>query len=173
MKSLIELLFVSVKDVFSTTADDWNSVDYEPPRVERLWRQIEGTDARLYLHKIHPCETALFHPHPWPSAIYIVSGQYEMGVGYGPGEIAPPVATRLILTSGSYYVMDNVDGWHYVRPKKVSGPVISMMVTGKPWGRWSPRAPGKLDPLSHEAKEKLLLETKHALSAAQKPIIGD
>src|SRR5262245_5320802 len=66
-------------------------VDYEPPRVERLWRQLEP-DVRAFLHRIHPCERALFHPHPWPSAVKIVSGTYEMLVGYGAGETPPPLA---------------------------------------------------------------------------------
>lgn len=60
-------------------------IDYHLPIVERLWRQ--WNEYRVYLHRIHPCksEDALFHPHPWPSAMEIVSGAYEMIVGYGQG----------------------------------------------------------------------------------------
>jgi len=61
----------------------WNTLDvnYHQPRVERLWTQI-GT-SRLMLHVIHTCETdeALYHPHPWPSAMHVLSGSYEMGLG--------------------------------------------------------------------------------------------
>ena len=61
----------------------WNTLDvnYHHPRVERLWTQV-GT-SRLMLHVIHTCETdeALYHPHPWPSAMHVLSGSYEMGLG--------------------------------------------------------------------------------------------
>ena len=67
----------------------WNSlfIDYHPPTVERLWRT--WGEYRVSLHRIHPCErgTALFHPHPWPSAMRILSGEYEMAVGYGSGKM--------------------------------------------------------------------------------------
>src|SRR5581483_10131554 len=58
----------------------WHSlyVDYEPPTVERLWTDVGN--CRLYLHRIHPCEKALYHAHPWPSAIKVLSGVYEMAV---------------------------------------------------------------------------------------------
>lgn len=114
----------------------WNTldVDYEPPRVERLWTQ-HGED-RIYLHRIHACEKALFHPHPWPSAIRLVLGGYEMGVGYGKGEETPPEAATMILHQGSSYEMVDEDGWHYVRPLR--GTSLSVMITGKPWSRPSP-----------------------------------
>ena len=66
-----------------TNTDGWASldIDYHPPRVERVFRDLDG--ARVSLHVIHPCEPeqALFHPHPWPSAMRVLSGTYEMGVG--------------------------------------------------------------------------------------------
>ena len=52
----------------------WKSllVDYHPPTVERLWRPWGA--GRVYLHRIHPCARAeaLFHPHPWPSAMRVL-----------------------------------------------------------------------------------------------------
>ena len=51
----------------------WQSlyVDYHPPMVERLWTR--WGEYRVFLHRIHPCERgqALFHPHPWPSAMRV------------------------------------------------------------------------------------------------------
>lgn len=106
--------------------DAWESldIDYELPRVERLWRQVEGL--RVYLHKIHPCKTALNHPHPWPSAVEILSGDYEMGLSLGDAEVS-----RMVLASGSRYEMVNPHGWHYVRP--FGPPSLSLMVTAPPW----------------------------------------
>lgn len=134
----------------------WKSldVDYHPPRVERLWMQFG--DTRIYLHCIHPCEPneALFHPHPWPSAMRIIHGRYEMGVGYGEGNEAPPVAAKLVLPAGTLYEMNNPHGWHWVRP--VETPCYTMMVAGPLWDREAPTSVNKpLKPLSAEAQARL------------------
>lgn len=135
---------------------EWQSldVDYEPPRVERLWRDFSGF--RVYLHRIHPCawNGALFHPHPWPSVVKILEGSYEMDVGYGPGDAPPPIAATLLLPAGATYEMRERDGWHSVCP--IDRPALSLMVTGKPWDRWSPKPAGELKPLSDEERRYLL-----------------
>ena len=115
----------------------WKSlyIDYEPPFVERLWRT--WGEHRVYLHRIHPCNKALFHPHGWPSAMRIVHGIYEMELGWGPGDQPPPVASTLLLPAGTEYEMIDRDSWHSVRPLRE---VLSLMVTGQPWDRWSPRS---------------------------------
>lgn len=129
-------------------------VDYHPPVVERLWCDLG--DFRVYLHQIHPCEPgeALFHPHPWPSAMRVLAGTYEMGIGYGPGMEAPPVAARLIMGPGTEYEMTDRDGWHDVRP--VGGATMSLMVTGKPWSRPSPKSEKPLHPLQEEREQQML-----------------
>ncbi len=114
--------------------ESWGSlyIDYHPPVVERLWMDYND-QIRVYLHKIHPCEIweALFHPHPWESAVKIYSGSYEMGIGYGdPNQPAPPVVVKQILTKGSAYEMIDPYGWHYVRP--IGLPSYSLMIAGKP-----------------------------------------
>jgi hypothetical protein len=136
--------------------EGWHSldVDYEPPRVERLWRGFEG-DYRLYLHRIHPCETALYHPHPWPSAIKILEGGYEMAVGFGEGNKPPPIAAVIKVAPGSSYEMLNIDGWHYVLP---SVPNLSVMITGAPWKRWAPGPNKQLSPLSEVGVAALLAD---------------
>jgi len=114
----------------------WQSVHvtYHPPRVERLWVQ-HGT-FRVLLHRIHPCEEGepLFHPHPWPSAVRVVSGQYEHQLSHldtgspGPSPAHGPVLCRAVLSAGDEYEMTEPSGWHSVRP--VAGPSDSVMVTG-------------------------------------------
>lgn len=115
----------------------WKSldVDYEPPRVERVWREVEldGTPYRVCLHRIHPCERALMHPHPWPSAMRVVDGSYEMIVGHGgvdgmSGTQGYHKTATLILTKGAAYEMVDMDGWHNVRP--VGNVAYSLMVMG-------------------------------------------
>jgi hypothetical protein len=135
----------------------WNSIyiDYHPPFVERLWCEIDD-GYRLYLHRIHPCarEDALMHPHPWPSAMRIVSGAYEMGVGSSESSVAPPLTCTLILRKGSEYEMVEPHGWHYVRP--LVEPSLSVMVTGKPWGRESPKSTKQLGTLSTSVVSEML-----------------
>jgi len=134
----------------------WNSmyINYHPPVVERLWKQVG--DYRVYLHRIHPCEReqALIHPHPWPSAIRVLEGSYEMGIGYGPGMTTPPIACKLIANTTFCYEMVEPDGWHYVRP--IGAPSLSLMVTGKPWEREAPRSTEPLNPMGEQRIEGLL-----------------
>lgn len=128
-------------------------IDYHPPFVERLWLQWDNH--RISLHCIHPCakEEALFHPHPWPSAMKIVRGNYEMAVGYGLGNTPPPVAALIILPMGSSYEMTDPNAWHYVRP--LTGESYTLMITGKPWARESPQPNKTLRPLSKEQRRKI------------------
>jgi len=142
----------------------WNTLDvnYHPPRVERLYRNFE--DGRVFLHCIHPCEPdeALVHPHPWPSAMLVLSGTYRTRVGYAPGLQEPIMVYESMVTAWPKtdyrYVMDHPDGWHAVMPE--GGPVYTVMVTGPKWKR--PQLPvtecaaGKLKGLPDERKEDLL-----------------
>lgn len=127
----------------------WNTlaVRYEPPFVNRCW--LQWGEYRISLHKIYPCEEALFHPHPWPSAVEIFSGRYEMGIGSFPAAYGrlpawfgwkPEIAATAMLESGTQYEMLNPRGWHYVKPLGV--PSMSLMVTGQPW-KTASSTPGK------------------------------
>lgn len=128
-------------------AGGWSSldVDYHPPRVERLYRSVGAY--RVNLHCIHPCQpgTALFHPHPWPSAMRVLQGRYEMAVGYGPGDKVPEIAATFIVEGSMRYEMIAPDAWHWVRP--IDGLVWTVMVTGAPWGRSGPIPTRSLSPL--------------------------
>jgi len=134
----------------------WQSVlvDYHPPKVDRLWQSWRGY--RIFLHRIYPCGPgqALFHPHPWPSAMRVLEGEYEMAVGFGAGMVEPPVAALVMVRGDFRYEMTHQDGWHYVRP--VGRPTLSVMVTGKPWGRNAPKSSQPLVPLQPEQVDELL-----------------
>jgi len=155
------------------TPEDWHSLDitYHPPRVERLWTQ--WGEYRILLHVIHPCDDgeALFHPHPWPSAMYIVNGQYEMKVAAQIGDAIPSLRedairgetlTRALFGKGSQYEMVEPKGWHSVRP--LNGPAYSIMVIGPlyeprvvmphvPMDKQQPLCPKRFDELFSEWKE--------------------
>lgn len=111
--------------------DGWQTLDvtYHPPHVERVWRT--WNEYRVYFHRIHPCKKgqALFHPHPWASAIYIAEGKYEMGLG--TSQDATKLISKMILPAGTYYEMTESSGWHYVRPLTL---VHSLMIT-RPWSK--------------------------------------
>jgi hypothetical protein len=129
-------------------------IDYHPPHVERVWRP--WSEYRVSLHRIHPClpGEALFHPHPWPSAMRIVDGGYEMAVGYGTGSTPPPVAARIVGAGDFRYEMTEPDAWHYVRP--IDRPAMTIMVTGNPWTREAPRSAHPLRPLDPERTAAIL-----------------
>jgi hypothetical protein len=149
---MFEVLHEAESELPALLRDDasWNSVfiDYHPPTVERLW--LPWRDSRICLHRIHPCAPgeALFHPHPWPSVMRILCGEYEMAVGYGKGESPPPIAALMIAAGDFRYEMTDPDAWHYVRPLREA--TMSLMITGKPWARPAPTASKRLRSLSPE-----------------------
>jgi len=118
-------------NMLASASTPWKTVDvtYEEPHVERVWTEWEGF--RVNLHRIHPCEKALFHPHPWPSAMVLCLGTYEMAVGRSLDGSLPVETARVVLSEGSEYEMNDPYGWHWVRP--LEKPVMSVMLTGKPW----------------------------------------
>lgn len=114
----------------------WNTldIDYFPPRVERLWTQLDK-DHRLYIHIIHPTnQPCLFHKHRWPAAFKVIDGSYEMGLSYSEKEITSEEAYKIvpiskhIISKGSYYDMINTHTLHYVKPLEKES--ISLMITG-------------------------------------------
>jgi len=144
----------------------WNSVHvtYHPPRVERLWTQVD--DHRLFLHRIYPCEEgdALFHPHPWPSAVQVVSGRYEhqTGIIVAPGFRRGVV--RSVLVVGSSYEMKDRRAWHSVRP--LDGPSDSIMLVGPlydppvemphpPTKKQGPLEPDRFEALFEEWRDRI------------------
>lgn len=133
------------------SARGWHSldIDYHPPRVERLYRPWGA--GRLMLHRIAPCSAgeALVHPHPWPCAVRVLTGPYEMGLGSG---------TRLVAHGPLEYEMTDPTEQHYVRP--LEGPTLSVMVTGAPWPGVPKDRPGPLGTLNSAAIEALLSEMR-------------
>lgn len=142
------------------TREGWKSlyVDYEPPFVERLYVPVTVDDVvyRLMLHKIHPADPAicLFHPHPWPSAIKILSGSYRMTCGFGQGMVEPPVSHTMVLMAGAEYEMAHPDGWHSVSP--LNGPSHSIMLIGPPWSRPAHKPPVAQRALTPEEARSLM-----------------
>jgi hypothetical protein len=138
---VLELLHAAEKDLPSLLArpEGWRSyqLDRHPPRIDRMLRQYR--DGKLYLHRIHACAPGLadYHRHPWPSAMRLVEGSYELALGYGAGERPPEVAVRRIVRSGFEYEMIVPHAWHSVRA--IDNSALTIMVTGPRWSRRSSR----------------------------------
>ncbi len=132
---MLDVLWMAMQEMPTLLKEDnWQSldIDYHPPRVERVWRQ--WGPYRILLHVVHPCDSgeALMHPHPWPSAVRILGGRYVMQMGQGDTLPGAPAVT-IELSTGSAYEMIDPHGWHSVRP--FGEKVMSIMVTGPPWGQ--------------------------------------
>lgn len=157
MLELLETVLAELPALLSQ-AEGWRGmrIDYREPYVDRAWRPWRG-DYRISIHRIHPCApgNALLHPHPWPSAMAILAGRYEMTIGYGAGIETPTIAARLVLPAGATYSMTDRDAWHDVRP--LDEPVITVMLTGLPWNRAMPVEPeAPQGPLSDAELHELL-----------------
>lgn len=146
----------------------WKSklVDYESPLVERLWTDYK--DCRLSIHKIHPCEKPLRHVHPWPAAVRVLSGMYEMEMGIvekSSSEWDYRLLGSFLIGPGSEYDLTAVDTWHSVKP--IKGPSISLMIMGKPWEHHpsmnNQPQPGELKSLHEETVLSILNEVKYVL----------
>lgn len=167
LDKLKEIEKTELRDLLNDS-DNWNTldVDYTPPRVERLWMQYDD-EHRLLIHKIHPCtkEEALFHPHPWKSAVHVlpIGGSY----GHSVGTIIHPnvdnqIYCEMEVHGEMYYEMLNMDSCHSVRP--IGFPVYTVMLIGKPiWKdnvehkqRVTDVKPDNLKPLTEKEKKELL-----------------
>lgn len=148
------------------STEGWHGmhIDYLPPHVDRAWRPWR--ECRLSIHRIYPVAqggSAFLHPHPWPSAMKILDGRYEMALGYGAGIVTPPVAAQLVMTAGASYAMTDRDAWHDVRP--IAGPAITVMLSGVPWNREMPAEPEVTQrPLAPEVLAALLATARSLLA---------
>lgn len=158
MKDILNMIEEELPELL-LIEDIWKSVyvDYHKPFVKRLYTNfvLEDYNYRIYLHEIEACEIqqALFHPHPWPSIMKLLSGSYNMLVGYGEGLTEPPVAVKLELPTGTVYEMSEVNGWHAVAPIAQSS--FSLMITGEPWKRDSHKSTKPLHELSIEERNNI------------------
>lgn len=115
-------------------------INYGIPIVERIWYQ--WGNRRIYFHKIHRTEgTSMLHNHPWPNAIRVLRGSYEMGIGHSSTNEAPvTLDAKMVMKPGSKYEMVTPGGWHYVNP--VSAVSYSLMVADPPFERIPSHKPG-------------------------------
>lgn len=134
----------------------WKSlaITYEKPHVARLYTSWKDR-YRIALHRIEMCrdDEAFLHPHPAPSAVILLRGGYRMRLGRGKGAQPPTSLTTLFLPQGTCYEMIDPDDWHDVVP--VTGPVLSVMVTDRPWTQTFIVKPPPQSPLTEDQFDEL------------------
>ena len=142
IREAAEIALASIND-----ASLWGSlvINKRKPHTYRAYLQHE--DYRICLHRFEACEPedSFAHPHPWPSSMVVLSGEYEMAVGHTSdltsGEQSHVI--RVKLSAGSTYDMMDRETWHQVIPRSQC---YSLMVNGPRWEnahRYAPSTGGK------------------------------
>ena len=153
---MIEMLTIrqAAEIAFDAAADAscWGSIVINKRKPHTYRAFIQRDDMRICLHRFDACEPedSFAHPHPWPSSMLILSGEYDMAVAHTPdltsGEPSPVL--NVTLSTGSIYHMNDRHTWHQVVPRTRC---YSLMVNGPRWENAHRRAPstsGKgLDPM--------------------------
>lgn len=167
MIKLLNKIEENLGDILFKNADNIRTmyIDYHKPYVSRMWFIDKENDCRVFLHKIETCQEskeALYHPHPWDSAMRIIAGQYEMGIGHSETNEIPKTDCKLILRSGTCYEMTEMHGWHYVSP--IDEPAYTLMITpNKLNGREVPLEPNKaFRKLTREEIEDIVTVFSHS-----------
>lgn len=123
----------------ATKREVWDSliVNRRKPFTYRVFTTLPN-GLRLCLHKFDPCHTheAFAHPHPWPGAFTILSGSYQMNIGYShnrndkPEVFGCPSVVNLELSRYSCYEIINPKTWHSVVPLETT---YTVMINDAPW----------------------------------------
>lgn len=113
--------------------DKWESlvINRRKPYTYRAFYQ--NGDYRICLHRFESCDEheAFYHPHPWPGAFLILSGSYQMKIGYSADRFSKPEpVAEFLMNEGSRYEISNPLSWHTVQPESA---VYTIMVNGLPW----------------------------------------
>jgi len=172
--SMLDFFYINYSiiksNILNSEPDDWNSlkITYETPNVDRLWLEIDSlpksiwsipdnsglptTKYRLLLHKIYPCDSAFYHPHPWASVCHILHGLYRMEIG-----TSNCVFNKYIISTNSSYEMTNSSLYHSVFPLE-NQPVYSIMLLGNKYNTKSKSPEIQRIELSKKDKQIMLYE---------------
>jgi len=148
----------------------WGSIviNKRQPYTHRAF--IQHGDTRICLHRFEACEPedSFAHPHPWPSSMLILSGDYDMAVAHTADLISgdPSPVIRLSLGAGSIYHMNDRHTWHQVIPRTQC---YSLMVNGPRWDdphRRAPSTSGKgLETMSEDILNNHLAQCRELIGA--------
>lgn len=112
--------------------NSWKSlyIDYDKPYIKTLYKTIG--EHTVYLTEICFCHPGEIIPKssPWPFAMKIISGSYEMTFGFSKVDTISHT-TKLILSRDSYYEGTDIQAKHGLRALEKNS--FALVVTGKPW----------------------------------------
>jgi len=134
----------AIKIAYDAAADPsrWDSIVINKRKPHTYRAFIQQDDTRICLHYFEACEPeeSFAHPHPWPSSMLILSGEYDMVVAHTPDllsrELSPVI--NVSLSAGSTYHMNDRHTWHQVIPRTSC---YSLMINGPRWEDAHQRAP--------------------------------
>ncbi|MGK7943504.1 MAG: hypothetical protein AB4058_03455 [Microcystaceae cyanobacterium] len=131
----------------TTNLNRWESIviNKRKPYTYRAFMMYKET--RICLHRFEACEAheSFAHPHPWPSSMLILEGDYDMDLFFTSdlksSELLPVI--NVSLSSGSIYHIKEQKTWHKVIPRTIC---YSLMINGSRWSyphRYAPTTKGK------------------------------
>lgn len=136
---MLNKLLKIIKDELPAMLQDtgrWKSMvmNRYKPVINRAYTPV-GEDL-LSLHRMDCFGTkgkALFHPHPWPGAFYILKGNYKLKLGVTVDLIAkfPETAATIYLKENCSYEMPSPYTWHAVEP--IDDCTYTIMLNGPTW----------------------------------------
>lgn len=165
----------AVEIAYAAVADPprWGSIVINKRKPHTYRAFLQHDDTRICLHRFEACEVedSFAHPHPWPSSMLILAGEYDMVVAHTPdltsGEPSPVI--HVTLNAGSIYHMNDRHTWHQVIPRTQC---YSLMVNGPRWDAPHRRAPstsGKgLDPMPDDTLANHLAKCRELIGAYRK-----
>lgn len=165
MSMLKKLALVERNMVDILINSNWKTldIDYHPPYVQRVYTEWDGL--RVMLHRFPTAcgmGDALYHPHPWVSAMKVLEGEYIQNIGHeeydGNYNPYPVTDTTIVMKSGSSYEMMNPKTWHRVIPQEET---YTLMITGglfssDKMSKGNKKSDKKLEPLDINTKNKIL-----------------
>lgn len=160
-------LLPQVLDSLTNGDDEWDSlvINRRKPHTYRMFKHFDGL--RVCCHVFDQCdeEDAFAHPHPWPGAFLILSGEYIHTVGFSPDlQSQPTFLYREIVRPFMMYEIVHKQTWHKVQPTVRTH---TIMVNGEPWDGHNETRTTKgkdLDRLSYGAMDALKIEFAALLS---------
>jgi len=113
---------------------EWDSlvIDRRKPHTFRIFRRFDDV-FRACLHTFHACEEkdAFAHPHPWPGAFLLLSGEYNHTVGFSLDLESPPTFIyKEVIRPFSTYEITHKQLWHKVQPTMTTH---TIMINGLEW----------------------------------------
>jgi hypothetical protein len=138
MIEILQEMLPEIKaDIRSTldagTIETWQSliIDRRKPHTYRVFKQFG--EHRVCLHRFEACDDsdAFAHPHPWPAAFLLLSGQYIQSIGGSVDlQSQPEFYMRELVRPRSMYEIINPLNWHKIQPLNTT---YTLMINGPGW----------------------------------------